>query len=95
MEPRLSGNDVRAEMTSPEITTETGSEVKNDTLFTAAILDLKSPYKVSLNENRECMGAAPINLLLDIILLGWRVVWEQSLWCEDNLPGSLSATRSV
>ena len=51
MEPRLSGNDVRAEMTSPEMTsaemtTETGSEVKN-ILFTAAILDFKSPYKVS------------------------------------------------
>ena len=47
MEPRLSENDVRAEMTSAEMTTETGSEVKNDILFTAAILDLKSPYKVS------------------------------------------------
>ena len=46
MEPRLSGNDVRAEMTSAEMTTETGSEVKN-ILFTAAILDLQSPYKVS------------------------------------------------
>ena len=46
MGPRLSGNDVRAEMTSAEMTTETGSEVKN-ILFTAAILDLQSPYKVS------------------------------------------------
>ena len=42
----VSGNDVRAEMTSAEMTTETGSEVKI-ILFTAAILDLQSPYKVS------------------------------------------------
>ena len=42
----VSGNDVRAEMTSAEMTTETGSEAKI-ILFTAAILDLQSPYKVS------------------------------------------------
>ena len=47
MGPRLSGNDVIAEMTSAEMTTETGSEVKKYILFTAAILDVKSSYKVS------------------------------------------------
>ena len=33
MGPRLSGNDVIAEMTSAEMTTETGSEVKNTFYF--------------------------------------------------------------
>ena len=36
------------------------------------------------------MDTAPINLVMD-----WMVVWDESLWCKDNLPGTLAATRSV